>query len=71
METKKLYLEFLDTAENTFKVIVDDPKASIDETTIRTNMDAIIAANAFDSKGHSLSSVKAAYIRETVTTKFV
>lgn len=71
METKKLYLEFYDTAENTFKVIVDDPKTNIDETTIRTNMDAMIAANAFDSKGHSLNSVKAAYIRETVTTKFV
>ena len=71
MESKKLYLEFLDTAENTFKVVVDDPKADIDETTIRTNMDAIITANAFDSKGHSLATVKAAYVRETVTTKFV
>ena len=71
METKKLYLEFLDTGDNTFKVIVDEPKNDIDETTIRTNMEAIITANAFDSKGHSLSAVKAAYIRETVTTKFV
>ena len=71
METKKLYLEFLDAAENTFKVVVDDPKTNLDETTIRTNMEAIITANAFDSKGHSLSGVKAAYVRETITTKFV
>ena len=71
METKKLYLEFLDTAKNTFKVVVDDPKADIDETTIRTNMDAIITADVFDSKGNSLSEVKAAYVRETITTKFV
>ena len=71
METKKLYLEFTDTADNTFKVIVDDPRVDIDETTIRTNMDAIITANVFDSKGHSLAAVKGAYVREVVTTKFV
>ena len=71
METKKLYLEFYDTAENTFKVIVDDPKADIDETTITYNMNAMITANVFDSKGHSLDAIKGAYVREVVTTKFV
>ena len=69
--TKKLYMEFLDQGGNTKTLSVDDPKDNLDVMTVSTNMEAIIAANVVDSKGHDLVEVKSAYYREVVTTKVI
>ncbi len=71
MDTKRLYLEFLDNGGNKLTISLDDPKADIDETTITTNMQAIIAADCFDNKGQGLAEIKGAYVIEQTKTAFI
>lgn len=71
MDTKRLYLEFLDDAGNTVTISLDDPKADLDTMTINSNMQAIINANCIDNKGQDLAEIKGAYVIEQTKTAFI
>lgn len=60
METN-LELVFLATDGKTVRVVVNDPKEGLDEATIESVMNQIIAADVFESSsGAALASIKEA-----------
>ena len=69
--TKQLVLVFNDEIGQDYTLRINDPKAAIDEALVMANMNAIIQANIFNSKGFDLTTPKAAYIREVVITEYV
>ena len=70
-KTKQLVLVFNDEIEQDFTIRINDPKNTIDESTVMAQMNAIIQANIFNSKGFDLATPKAAYIREIVITEYI
>lgn len=58
---KTLYMEFVDTGEEVFKLSVADCKENLTTQEVTEAMTQIIGSNAFKSKGGDLASVKQAY----------
>ena len=69
--TKQLVLIFNDEIGQDYTLRVNDPKDTIDEATVMTQMNSIIQSNIINSKGFDLATVKSAYIREVVITEYV
>lgn len=61
---KKLYMEFVDANEDVMTFSIDDPVADLDSATLQGEMNAIVEANVFDSRGVDLTAPKAGYIIE-------
>lgn len=70
-KTKQLVLVFQDEIAQDFTLRINDPKPTIDEAAVMMQMNAIIQANIFNSKGFDLAVPKAAYVREIVITEYV
>lgn len=68
---RKLYLEFKDEMDQTWRLIINDPKEDLDSETIRSNMDTILETNALHNKGNDLKMIKKAYEIEQVKTDYI
>jgi|LSQX01.1.fsa_nt_gb hypothetical protein len=68
---KKLYLEFQDTVGEKASIVINDPSEDLDESTIMAQMNAIIGANVFNSKGNDLATAEKAYVVEQIKTEYL
>lgn len=69
--SKILYLEFVNTGGDAFRMSLDDPKDDLNEDLVREKMAAIVNANVFFAKGEELSAAKKAYIVERQITEIL
>ena len=69
--TKQLVLVFNDEIGQDYTLRINEPKDTIDEATVMSQMNAIIQSNIINSKGFDLTTPKSAYVREVVITEYV
>ena len=65
METSRLEMTFINEADTTMKVSIDNPRADITDIEVKAAMDNIVAKNIFDSTGGDLVAVAGARIVST------
>ncbi len=68
MMLKVLELEFLDKANKTFKVRINDPKDDLEEIDILDAMEMILEKNIFSSNNTDLVDKKSARVIETTVS---
>ena len=69
--TKQLVLVFNDEIGQDYTLRINEPKDTIDEATVMSQMNAIIQSNIINSKGFDLATPKSAYVREVVITEYI
>lgn len=65
MNKSKLEMEFLDESNKKFVISIDEPRADLTPSEVRTAMEAIVNYNIFDSSMNNLVAVKDARIITT------
>lgn len=66
---EKLEMTFNNSAGTSTKISVDNPRADLTVAEVQTAMNAIVAANIFNSAGGDLVSYKSARIVSTTVTE--
>lgn len=70
--SKKLTMSFTTTGGNKTSMTVEDPKDSLDASTVRTAMENLIAVDVFHkAEGDDLAAIKGASIVETTETVLI
>lgn len=69
--SKTLQLKFETAHGKNVTISVDEPKSTLTEAEVLTGMQAIIASNAFQSDGSSLSVIKNAQVVDRTVTEII
>ena len=67
----QLVLVFNDEMGQDYTLRINEPKDTIDEATVMSQMNAIIQSNIINSKGFDLTTPKSAYVREIAIVEYV
>lgn len=67
---KSLELTFMTNMGKQARISIDNPKESVDETTVKQAMEEMLAANIFQNQNGALAEIKGARVIERNVTEY-